>query len=110
MLEFDFTTTGGNLFFSFVFASEEYNEYVNSSFNDVFGFFVNGVNIALVPGTSTPVAINSVNCGYSGGGALPGTNPENCDNSTTTTCRTAGLSSTSSTTASPTCSWPNSWG
>lgn len=79
ILEFDFTTGSGNLFFSYVFASEEYNEYTNSSVNDVFGFFVDGVNIALVPGTSTPVSINTVNCGYSSGGALPGSNPENCD-------------------------------
>jgi hypothetical protein len=79
ILEFDFTTTSGNLFFSYVFASEEYNEYTNSTVNDVFGFFVDGVNIALVPGTSTAVSINTVNCGYSAGGALPGTDPENCD-------------------------------
>jgi len=79
ILEFDFTTTSGSLFFSYVFASEEYNEYTNSTVNDVFAFFVNGVNIALVPGTSTPVSINTVNCGNSGGGALPGTDPENCD-------------------------------
>ena len=78
VLEFDFTTTTGNLFFSYVFASEEYNEYVNSDYNDVFGFFVNGVNIALIPGTSTPVSINSVNCGYSDSGPLPGVDPENC--------------------------------
>lgn len=79
ILEFDFTTTTGDLFFSYVFASEEFNEYTNSTVNDVFGFFVDGVNIALVPGTSTPVSINTVNCGYSSGGALPGSNPENCD-------------------------------
>jgi hypothetical protein len=49
--------------FQYVFASEEYNEFVGSRFNDVFGFFLNGTNIALIPGTSTPVAINTVNCG-----------------------------------------------
>lgn len=63
VLEFDFETTTGDLFFSYVFASEEYNEFVNSSYNDVFGFFLNGTNIALIPGTSTPVSINTVNCG-----------------------------------------------
>ncbi|AFY76330.1 PEP-CTERM putative exosortase interaction domain-containing protein [Pleurocapsa sp. PCC 7327] len=63
ILEFEFESAGGDLFFDYVFASEEYNEYVNSSFNDVFGFFLNGVNIALIPGTSTPVAINNVNLG-----------------------------------------------
>lgn len=73
VLEFDFTTTSGNLYFSYVFASEEYNEYVNTSFNDVFGFFVNGVNIALLP-DGHPVSINNVNCGNPFGG--PG---EHCD-------------------------------
>lgn len=63
ILAFDFTTTGGDLFFNYVFGSEEYNEYVGSSFNDVFGFFLNGVNIALLPGTTTPVSINNVNLG-----------------------------------------------
>lgn len=45
----------------YAFASEEYPEYVGSSFNDVMGVFVNGVNCSLVPGTTTPVSINSVN-------------------------------------------------
>jgi hypothetical protein len=64
VLQFNFTTTTGDLFFQYVFASEEYNEFVNAQFNDVFGFFVNGANIAIVPGTAnTPVAIDNVNCG-----------------------------------------------
>jgi hypothetical protein len=64
VLQFNFTTTTGDLFFQYVFASEEYNEFVNDTFNDVFGFFVNGANIAIVPGTAnTPVAIDNVNCG-----------------------------------------------
>lgn len=62
-LEFDFQTDGGDLFFNFVFASEEYNEFVNSAFNDVFAFFVDGVNIAFIPTTMTPVSINTVNGG-----------------------------------------------
>jgi hypothetical protein len=63
-LEFDFSCQLTQVItFQFVFSSEEYNEYVNSPFNDVFGFFVNGQNIAIVPGTaSTPVSINNVNC------------------------------------------------
>lgn len=62
-LEFDFVcATGGQITFQYVFASEEYNEYVASQFNDVFGFFLNGVNIATLPG-GTSVAINNVNCG-----------------------------------------------
>jgi len=64
ILEFDFECEFLQVIsFEYVFASEEYNEYVGSAFNDVFGFFVNGVNIALIPGTTTPVSINNVNCG-----------------------------------------------
>lgn len=71
-LEFQFQSDGGELFFNFVFASEEYNEFANSSFNDVFAFFVDGANIALIPGTTTPVTINNIN-----GGNPFGTNAQN---------------------------------
>src|SRR5581483_2870555 len=60
VLEIKFTPAGNKVTFSYVFGSEEYNEFVNS-FNDVFGFFVNGVNTALVGGI--PVSIDNVNCG-----------------------------------------------
>lgn len=63
VLEFDFIPKNSTLSFQYVFASEEYNEFANSSYNDVFGFFVNGTNVALLPGTATPVAINNVNGG-----------------------------------------------
>ena len=72
VLSFDFTTTTGDLFFQFAFASEEYNEYANSSFADTFGFFVDGINIAVLPGTSIPISINTVN-----GGNPLGTDPKN---------------------------------
>jgi hypothetical protein len=74
-LEFDFMIAPGasnNLFFNYVFASEEYNEFANSSFNDVFAFFLDGQNIALIPGTQTFVSINNVN-----GGNPLGTNAQN---------------------------------
>lgn len=60
-LGFSFTSSGGDLFFDYVFASEEYNEYVNSAFNDTFSFLLDGVNIALIPSTVTAVSINNVN-------------------------------------------------
>jgi hypothetical protein len=68
VLEFDFTCDNPtNVSFQYVFASEEYNEWVGSPFNDVFGFFLNGVNIALTPAICSapgiPVAINNVDCG-----------------------------------------------
>ena len=61
VLEFDFVPENEQFLFEYVFASEEYNEFANSSFNDVFGFFLNGENIALIPGTTTPVSINNIN-------------------------------------------------
>lgn len=71
ILEFDFIPTGDTVRFNFVFGSEEYPEFVNS-INDAFGFFLSGpgimgpftnnaTNIALVPGTTTPITINNVN-------------------------------------------------
>jgi hypothetical protein len=62
-LDFDFQFNGGgggSLFFNYVFASEEYNEFVGTGFNDVFAFFLDGVNIAKLP-NNTPVTINNVN-------------------------------------------------
>jgi len=73
VLEFDFVPQGNSTTFSYVFSSEEYNEYVNSSFNDVFAFYVNGVNCALVNGN--PVSINSINNGNPFG-SLPNSNPQ----------------------------------
>jgi len=63
VLEFDFVAIGGTISVQYVFGSEEYNEFVGSPFNDVFGFFLDGVNIALIPGTTTAVSINNVNAG-----------------------------------------------
>src|SRR5207237_484092 len=64
VLEFDFVPDKDRIFLQYVFASEEYNEFVNTSFNDVFGFFVNGVNCATVdPAHRVPVSINTINRG-----------------------------------------------
>src|SRR3954453_22322645 len=59
-LTVDFTPTNPQLAINYVFASEEYEEYVGTKFNDVFAFFVNGVNCALTPGTSAPITVNTV--------------------------------------------------
>ena len=64
VLEFDFVPDKDRVFLQYVFASEEYNEFVNKKFNDAFGFFVNGVNCATVdPAHSVPVSINTINGG-----------------------------------------------
>ncbi len=66
-IEFDFKPTQTPITFEFVFASEEYCEYVNTQFNDVFGFFISGPgipgtqNLAVVPATTTPITINTIN-------------------------------------------------
>ncbi len=77
VLEFDFVPVTNQIQFKYVFSSDEYNEYVNSAYNDVFGFFVNKKNIALIPGSTIPVSINNVNCGnpYDGkNGCINGNN------------------------------------
>jgi len=76
ILEFDIIPEGDILSFNYVFGSEEYNEFVCSNYNDVFAFFVTGLNpagpdysntnVAIIPGTNIPVAINSVNNGTVG--------------------------------------------
>src|SRR4029453_18983139 len=58
--QFDFVPSSNTVSFRYVFASDEYNEFVGF-FNDVFAFFIDGQNVALIPGTTTPVAINTVN-------------------------------------------------
>ncbi len=54
---------GDVLHVRYVFASEEYPEYVGSPFDDVMGVFVNGQNCAVVPGTGDRVSVNSINAG-----------------------------------------------
>jgi hypothetical protein len=61
IIEFDVVTESPTFAIRYVFASEEYREYVDSEFNDVFAFFVNGSNIALTPGSAQPVTINTIN-------------------------------------------------
>lgn len=70
-INFLITPSCNTLSISYVFASEEYPEFVGSGVNDVFGFIISGPNpsgpvynnknIALLPGTTTPVSIDNVN-------------------------------------------------
>lgn len=59
VLEFDVVPTSASLSIDYVFGSAEYNDWVGKGFNDVFGFFVNGVNCALIE--EAPVSVDSVN-------------------------------------------------
>lgn len=62
VIEFDLIPTEDTIIFKYVFGSDEYHEWVGTIYNDVFGFFVDGQNIAMIPNTTLPVAINTVNC------------------------------------------------
>ncbi len=88
-IQFDIIPATDSIKFNYVFASEEYNTFVCSNFNDIFGFFIRGPgivgdqnlaadfpntkNIAIIPGTDLPVSINTVNNGTPGSGT-----PANC--------------------------------
>lgn len=67
VFEFDFVPDFDSIMFRYVFGSEEYLEFTNSNYNDIFGHFISGPdiadtqNIALIPGTSTFVSINNLN-------------------------------------------------
>ena len=74
ILEFDFVPILDMISVRYVFTSEEYERWTCSEYNDVFGFFISGpgitgtyqnnaMNIALIPGSLKPVAINTVNSG-----------------------------------------------
>ena len=75
VLEFDFIPQTDSVGFRYVFASEEYPNFVCCTFNDRFAFFLSRVtaagtydstrNIALLPG-NLPVTINNVNNGIPG--------------------------------------------
>ncbi len=70
VLEFDFIPDGDEVIFNFVFASEEYLTWINSQYNDAFGFYLSGPNpaggnyssenLALVPGTNEPITISTI--------------------------------------------------
>jgi len=80
VLEFQFTVSDPSLIgvrFDLVFGSDEYPEYVDSSYVDIAGVFVNGVNYALFNGLSNqPLSVIGPNLemgGFenNGDGALP---------------------------------------
>ena len=74
ILEFDFIPTSDSMEFRYAFGSAEYFAWENSSYNDVFGFFLSGpgiagpwangaINLAYIPNTipQLPITISSVN-------------------------------------------------
>lgn len=70
-LEFDFVPASDTVEFRYVFASDEYLTYINTLYNDVFGFFISG------PGITGPFASPP---GFPGGAkniaVVPNSNPQ----------------------------------
>ena len=72
-LEFDFIPISNSFSFDFLFASNEYGQY-QCGFSDVFAFVLTNLNtnvstnLAVIPGTSTPVTVKDIrNNLYNGG-------------------------------------------
>jgi len=55
VLEFDFVPMSDTVRFRYVYGSEEFDEFCNSSYNDAFGFFISG------PGITGPFSNNAKN-------------------------------------------------
>jgi len=68
-LEFDLIALRDSIVFEYVFASDEYPEFVDQGVNDIFGFFLKQqdsraifpVNLAQVPNSRKAVSINNIN-------------------------------------------------
>ena len=68
-LEFDLIALRDSIVFEYVFASDEYPEFVDKGVNDIFGFFLTQqnsraifpMNLAQVPNSRKPVSINNIN-------------------------------------------------
>ncbi|WP_084157365.1 T9SS type B sorting domain-containing protein [Flavobacterium denitrificans] len=67
-LQFEFTPLSSNFSFDFLFASNEYGEF-QCGFSDVFAFILTDLttgistNLAVLPGTSTPVSVKNIRDG-----------------------------------------------
>jgi hypothetical protein len=66
LLEFDITVPSTAIALNYIFASEEYPEYVGSNFADSFAILISGSgingqeNIALIPNSILPFSINNI--------------------------------------------------
>ncbi len=73
VLQFDFIPLGDTVKFRFVFGSEEYTTWINTQYNDAFGFYLTGpnpgggnytnTNLALVPNSTLPITISTIHPG-----------------------------------------------
>jgi len=81
-IEFDFTANTDSVSFNYIFASEEYPEYVNKGLNDVFAFFIsdsahqNKYNIAKC--NNIPITVNNLNSSVNSNFFISNETKSNC--------------------------------
>lgn len=86
VISFDVIPHGDTLRIKYIFASEEYPEYVGSQFCDAFAIYISGPgisgiqNIARLAHNGTTITVNNINNGNPGGtgsgiGSTPASNP-----------------------------------
>ena len=83
LLEFDFIPLGNKISFDYILSSEEYHDNAPCRYSDGFAFLLKEVgtsapyqNLAIVPGTSTPVKVTSVHPEIGGANGCPAINEE----------------------------------
>lgn len=74
LLEFDFTPLTSQISFDYIFASEEYHDNAQCTYSDGFAFLLKEAstanpyqNLAVIPGTNSPVLVTSVHPAVPGG-------------------------------------------
>jgi len=83
VLEFDFVPVGNKISFDYMLSSEEYHDNAPCNYSDGFAFLLREAgttgpyqNLAVIPGTNTPVKVTSVHPQIAGAGGCPAQNPQ----------------------------------
>jgi hypothetical protein len=114
ILEFDFVPAADTVKFRYVFGSDEYPTWINSQFNDVFGFFISGPgitgpfsgnsqNIANIPNTNPPLPITISSVHNGNGSTGPLNNQYYIDNANNTTVALNGFTTVFTAISAVTC-------
>jgi gliding motility-associated-like protein len=86
VLEFDFVPVGNKISFQYMLSSEEYHDNAPCNYSDGFAFLLKPAgstatyqNLAVIPGTNTPVKVTSVHPTITGPGGCPAQNAQYFD-------------------------------
>lgn len=86
ILEFDFMSVGNKFSFEYIFSSEEYQGTAPCKYSDGFAFLLKEANspdsyqnLALIPGTNTPVLVTTVHPQIGGSNGCPAINEQYFD-------------------------------